>query len=56
MILNGAYLVRSGERERFTHALEALRNEHDRDGIVYELTGPWPPYNFVGEDEREEIE
>ena len=48
MVLNGAYLV---EAER-VEGLRALRRpssrQHHRElGARIELTGPWPPYNFV---------
>jgi Gas vesicle synthesis protein GvpL/GvpF len=47
MALNGAYLV---ERER-TNDLRALIAEleehHHRFGVRIDLSGPWPPYNFV---------
>jgi hypothetical protein len=47
MALNGAYLV---ERER-TNDLRALIAEleehHSRFGARIDLSGPWPPYNFV---------
>lgn len=45
MVFNGAYLV-SG-RGRFARELDALREEHRANGLDLELTGPWPPYNFV---------
>jgi len=47
MVFNAAYLV---ARERLEH-LRAAAEEHARTGapagIHVELTGPWPPYNFV---------
>ena len=43
MVFNGAYLV--SDRARFERELDALRTE--RSGLQLELTGPWPPYNFV---------
>jgi len=47
MLLNGAYLV---EADR-VDALHALVAELERDygglGARLDLTGPWPPYNFV---------
>jgi hypothetical protein len=49
MLLNGAYLVR--DRDRFEAELAALRAEHEPRGIVHELSGPWPPYNFAEPDE-----
>lgn len=47
MVLNAAYLVereRTGELKRLVAELEA---HHRELGITIELTGPWPPYNFV---------
>jgi hypothetical protein len=47
MLLNAAYLVereRSSELRRLVDELEA---HHRELGISIELTGPWPPYNFV---------
>jgi hypothetical protein len=50
MLLNGAYLVAAGQEQAFRTALEDLRNRFGDDGVTYELTGPWPPYNFVDEE------
>jgi hypothetical protein len=47
MILNGAYLVRLEGEEAFREALAALEARYGQDGVRYELTGPWPAYNFV---------
>jgi hypothetical protein len=51
MVLNAAYLI---ERERTNelHEIVAELEEHHRGlGARIELSGPWPPYNFVpGED------
>ena len=47
MILNGAYLVRADRRQAFEEALAALGSSHREEGVRYELTGPWPAYNFV---------
>jgi hypothetical protein len=47
MLLNGAYLVdrdRVGELRTLVAELEA---RHHELGIRIELTGPWPPYNFL---------
>jgi Gas vesicle synthesis protein GvpL/GvpF len=51
MLLNGAYLVSADRVEAFRSALEELRATHAAEGVRYELTGPWPPYNFVAEEE-----
>jgi hypothetical protein len=47
MLLNAAYLVeadRVGELRQLAAELEA---RHRAVGARIELTGPWPPYNFV---------
>lgn len=55
MLLNGAYLV---ERERIDE-LRALVAEfevrYQELGVRIELTGPWPPYNFVSAGSSVEI-
>jgi Gas vesicle synthesis protein GvpL/GvpF len=47
MILNGAYLVRAEGEGAFRQALAALEDSYAAEGVRYELTGPWPAYNFV---------
>lgn len=49
MILNGAYLVERGDTKLET-ALRELEEGFGAQGVTYELTGPWPPYNFVPQD------
>jgi Gas vesicle synthesis protein GvpL/GvpF len=49
MILNGAYLVTDPEPLRAEAA--ALAAEYADRGIAFELTGPWPAYNFVDEED-----
>jgi len=57
--LNLAVLVPRGEMEAFTRAVEELAPTFD-EHIELNVTGPWPPYNFVdlrirsGEEEAEE--
>lgn len=47
MLLNAAYLIEDDNVERL-HALVAeLEREHAGMGARLELSGPWPPYNFV---------
>jgi hypothetical protein len=51
MVLNAAYLI---ERERTgeLHEIVAELEEHHRGlGARIELSGPWPPYNFVPEED-----
>ena len=47
MVLNGVYLVDKGRLEAFRAELESLEKDYGHLGLDYELTGPWPPYNFV---------
>lgn len=47
MILNGAYLVTEEEVPAFRAEFESLGKEYGDLGLSYEMTGPWPPYNFV---------
>jgi hypothetical protein len=47
MLLNGVYLVDDQASQDFHSAVETLGTEFDRRSVRVELTGPWPPYNFV---------
>lgn len=47
MVLNAAYLVDTGDQETFRTTLATLEMAYAPQGIQYELTGPWPPYNFA---------
>lgn len=47
MFLNGAYLVAIDREREFRAAVAELETEFRPSGGLYELTGPWPPYNFV---------
>ena len=54
MVLNGAYLISRECVEAFQTELDSLRQKYAELGFSYELSGPWPPYNFAsavpGED------
>jgi hypothetical protein len=47
MFLNGAYLVPLERERQFRQTLAELETELGPSGARFELTGPWPPYNFV---------
>jgi hypothetical protein len=47
MLLNGVYLVDDGDAEEFRRVVEELDAGFRPRGATVELTGPWPPYNFV---------
>jgi hypothetical protein len=50
MVLNGAYLVDAGAVERFHALAAAIEAELADTGARVEVTGPWPPYNFLPGD------
>ena len=47
MLLNGAYLVEADRVEGLRALATELEERHRRIGARIEVTGPWPPYNFV---------
>ena len=53
MLLNGAYLVPVDREADFGSAVGDLQERFGADGVTFELTGPWPPYNFVDEAEAD---
>jgi len=46
MVWNGAFLLSRSTIRSFHAACEQLRNELASTGLLFELTGPWPPYHF----------
>lgn len=48
-VLNAAYLVPREDSTAFVECLDRLRP--DRPGLRVELTGPWAPYSFAGEED-----
>ena len=48
IILNSACLVGSEDAKSFKEHLEKSLAKFYRSGFTIEITGPWPPYNFVG--------
>ncbi len=47
MILNGAYLIDDRSTETFRATWSELAATYAQQGFEYELSGPWPPYNFT---------
>jgi Gas vesicle synthesis protein GvpL/GvpF len=47
MLLNSAHLIERDRRQELEQALAGLHEEWAPLGFAIELTGPWPPYNFV---------
>lgn len=52
MILNAAYLLDDGRADDFAAMVAALARQYA--SVRLELTGPWPPYSFAGNPERED--
>jgi hypothetical protein len=48
MLLNAAYLLEPADGVSFTAAVAGNATAHPE--LKVELTGPWPPYSFVGDD------
>jgi hypothetical protein len=46
MVLNGAYLVPDARAEEFRALVDDLAARHRDHGLRFELSGPWPAYNF----------
>jgi gas vesicle protein GvpL/GvpF len=49
MLLNGSYLVPVAQGAGFRALVEQLDERYGRDGLTFQLTGPWAPYHFAGE-------
>ena len=49
MLLNAAYLLEPADCVAFTSAVAGQASAHPE--LRVELTGPWPPYSFAGEDD-----
>jgi hypothetical protein len=47
MVLNAAYLVERERTDELRQIVAELEDHHRELGVRIELTGPWPPYNFV---------
>jgi hypothetical protein len=47
LLLDAAFLVRNPVAARFRTATRQLARDLRDDGYAVEVTGPWPPYNFI---------
>jgi endonuclease V-like protein UPF0215 family len=46
MVLNAAFLLDKSDVETFRKKLDALAADYGQDGLSFEISGPWPCYNF----------
>jgi hypothetical protein len=47
LLLDAAFLVANRGIARFRSATRRMARDLSRDGYAVEVTGPWPPYNFI---------
>jgi hypothetical protein len=47
LLLNGAFLVERSRLDEFREAVGAEVRRFQPQGLTFDFTGPWPPYNFV---------
>lgn len=50
LALNAAALVNVFARETFQATIAELSTRYQDDGLVFELSGPWPAYSFCDDD------
>lgn len=48
LLLDGAFLVRSGQAADFEKTVDRWAQRLSEQACEVTLTGPWPPYNFIG--------
>lgn len=46
MLVNAAFLVEKEKTGVFRDTVEDLQERYDSKGFCFDITGPWPPYNF----------
>ena len=46
MVMNTAFLVEQQTFNMFKDTLDMLAEKYKDEGLVFEFSGPWPPYNF----------
>lgn len=46
MVLNWSFLVSRDLQEDFAACLEKTQNAQEKNGLRFDLSGPWPPYSF----------
>lgn len=46
MVMNTAFLVEQQTFNMFKDTLDMLAEKYRNEGLTFEFSGPWPPYNF----------
>jgi hypothetical protein len=47
VVLNWAYLLPKSATVAFQERIDQLNTQHAPNGLIFQLSGPWPPYRFV---------
>jgi hypothetical protein len=55
MLLNGAYLVNRADEAEFLKLTEEIADGADAQGLIVEVRGPWPAYNFTDADATKQV-
>ena len=48
MVLNAVFLINNKRIKEFESVLAYLKTKYTDKGLIFDCTGPWPPYNFCG--------
>lgn len=48
MVLNAAFLINNKRMKEFQNVMEYIKTKYADKGLLFDSTGPWPPYNFCG--------
>lgn len=56
IVFKASYLVEKAMLQSFNQQLNELSDELEPEGITFEISGPWPPYTFVKDEEKEDVE
>ncbi len=46
MVSNWAFLLPQKTFRNFRARIDQINSEYDQEGLIFELSGPWPPYSF----------
>ncbi len=46
IFLNASYLIDRDDITKFHKKLDDLKNEFQKDGLIFHISGPWAPYSF----------
>ncbi|TLD40090.1 MAG: hypothetical protein JETT_3652 [Candidatus Jettenia ecosi] len=49
MVMNAAFLIKQQMLASFRDSINIQGEKYKNEGLMLELTGPWPPYSFCPE-------